>query len=73
MKSLFDYEPEKDSKIKENIIFSGSFIIKGEKLIADVRLEFDAKHPKYSIYHKKFEDLIKEAKNEHVLFSYSGI
>jgi len=51
----------------------GSFFKRGEELFSDIRIELDVRNPKYSEYHKKLKDLLKEAEKEHVLLSTSGI
>jgi len=60
-------------KIPEGMQASGSFFIRGEELFADIRLEFNVRHPKYSEYFKKLKILVKEAQKDHVLLSSSGI
>lgn len=77
-----DYTPYSDNspqvfidnkKIPEGIQTSGSFFIRGEELFADIRLEFNVKHPKYGIYIKRLKNFVKECEDEHVLLSSSGI
>ena len=87
MKSLFE-EDVKDEKVKdfnqektEELIFtegtsiqsSGSFYRKGDKIVTDIRLEFDSTHPKYLRYIKTLQNFVKKAEKDHVLFSSSGI
>ena len=87
MKSLFD-EDVKNEIIKdfnqENteesihveeipIQSSGSFYRKGDKIVTDIRLEFDSSHPKYLRYIRTLQNFVKKAEKDHVLFSSSGI
>ncbi len=66
---------EENKPITEStpVQMSGSFFIKGGELIADVRLEFDAKHPLYGLYINKLKDFVQECEKVHVLKSSSGI
>lgn len=72
---ISDYNQEvvENKSEDETPVFSGSFIIIGDKRIADIRLEFDATHPKYRQYLRRLQLFVKSAEKEHVLFSYSGI
>ncbi len=86
-KSLFDNsEPQpltedeikkihmiKEEDNKEILQSSGAFFLRGGELLADIRLEFNVKNPKYGLYITKLKDLIKEAEKYHVLLSSSGI
>ncbi len=82
-KSLFDNTvPESQNLLKisiegkeipEGLQASGSFYLRGEELISDIRLEFNVRHPKYSEYHKRLKNLLKEADEDHILLSSSGI
>jgi hypothetical protein len=58
---------------EEPVKMSGAFFIVNEKLVADIRLEFNAEHPKYKEYLNRLKDLVSEAEKEHVLKSSSGI
>ncbi len=87
MKSLFDedvkneiikdFNQEKTEELisPEEILTqaSGSFYIKEDKLVTNIRLEFDAKHPKYLRYIRTLQNFVKRAEKDHVLFSSSGI
>lgn len=52
---------------------SGAFFIRGEELIADIRLEFDVRHPLYNLYINRLKDLVQECEKVHVLKSSSGL
>ncbi len=87
MKSLFDEDVKNEiikdfnqKKIEESISpeetpiqASGSFYRKGDRIVTDIRLEFDTKHPKYLRYIRTLQNLVKKAEKDHVLFSSSGI
>jgi len=60
-------------RIPEGIQTSGAFFIRGEEMYSDIRLEFNVKNPKYSKYYKKLKNLVKEAYDDHVLLSSSGV
>jgi len=85
MKSLFD-EDVKDEKVKDfnqekieettspkETQASGSFYRVGDRIVTNIRLEFDTKHPKYLRYIKTLQNFVKKAEKDHVLFSSSGI
>lgn len=71
MGSLFDDEeniiPDKNSTM------SGSFFIEKGEFIADIRLEFNTKHPLFNLYIDRLKKFVKECEEVHVLKSSSGI
>jgi len=89
MKSLFDdgidVKLTEDQKVVvdplpteidiDNYVFepSGAFLKSEEKLVMDIRIMFDVKHPKYSEYIKKFQNFVKEAQKQHVVIYSSGV
>ena len=64
---------KKRKEINEEIQMSGAFIIKGEDLISDIRLEFDVKHPLFNLYIDRLKKFVKECEDVHLLKSSSGI
>ena len=56
-----------------DIQHSSAFIIKGEDLISDIRLEFDVKHPLFNLYIDRLKKFVEECEDVHVLKSSSGI
>lgn len=62
-----------NEKVEESVQMSGAFFVKGEELIADIRLEFNAKHPLFGLYIKRLKEFVKECEEVHVLKSSSGI
>lgn len=72
LKSLFE-EKSVTISSEEKLTQSGAFFMRGEDTFADIRLEFNVKSPKYGIYITKLKNLVKEAEQDRVLLSSSGI